>query len=95
MVFKCFSDVFVSGLDVCFKCFIYLLLYVATVASGYFKSRSGVAQWMRVESGRRRGRHPERRGTTTGALPREPDALGGAHSLLVRVASDASKSDIF
>jgi hypothetical protein len=38
-----FSGVFVSILDACFKYFICLHTYVASVASGYFKSRSGVA----------------------------------------------------
>ena len=43
-IFKCFfPDVFTSVLDACFKCFIYLQTYVASVVSGYFKSRSGVA----------------------------------------------------
>jgi hypothetical protein len=51
VVFKCFSGVFASVSDACFKCLIYLLLYVATVASGYFKSRSGVAHRIRVGSG--------------------------------------------
>ena len=84
-----FSGIFVSVSHVCYKCFICLLLYVATVASGCFKSRSDIAHGMRVGSGRRRGRRPRRhgrrarrRGTTTGALPREPDALG-ARSLPV------------
>jgi hypothetical protein len=36
MVFKCF---FASVSEACFKCFIYLLLYVVSVASGCFKSR--------------------------------------------------------
>jgi len=35
MVFKYFLDIFANVSDACFKCFIYLLLYVATVASGY------------------------------------------------------------
>ena len=43
-VFKCFSRVFASVSDTCFKCRICLLLYVANIASGYFKSISGVAQ---------------------------------------------------
>jgi hypothetical protein len=38
-----FSGVFASVLDVCFKCFIYLQMYVASIVSRYFKSRSGVA----------------------------------------------------
>jgi len=43
MVFKCFLDVFESVSDACFKCFICLQTHVASVASGCFKSRSGVA----------------------------------------------------
>jgi hypothetical protein len=43
MVFKCFSYVFASVLDACFKCFICLQMYVASVTSRCFKSRSGVA----------------------------------------------------
>jgi hypothetical protein len=43
IVFKCFSGVFASVSDACFKCFICPWRYVASVASGYFKSRSGVA----------------------------------------------------
>jgi hypothetical protein len=43
MVFKCFLGIFSSVSYACFKCFICLHLYVATVASGCFKSRSGVA----------------------------------------------------
>jgi hypothetical protein len=42
MVFKCFLVIFVNVLDGCFKCFIFLPLYVATVAFRDFKSRSGV-----------------------------------------------------
>ena len=44
---QCCSSVFASVLDACFKCFIYLLLYVATVAFRYFKSRSDVTHGMR------------------------------------------------
>ena len=40
MVLKCFSGVFASVSDACFKCFICLQTYVASVASGCFKSRS-------------------------------------------------------
>jgi hypothetical protein len=83
MICNCFSSVFASVLNVCFKCFICLLLYVATVASRCFKGRLGVARRMRVGSGRRRG-------TTTGALPHEPDTLG-AHSLPVRVGSGSGQ----
>jgi hypothetical protein len=79
MVFK---GVFASVLDACFKCFICLLLYVITVASRCFNTRSGVAHRMRVRSTQQRGRRQERRGTTTGALPRKPDMLG-ARSLPV------------
>jgi hypothetical protein len=38
--------VFVSVSDACFMCFICFLLHVASVASGCFKSRSGVARGM-------------------------------------------------
>jgi len=50
MVFKCFSGVFASVSDACFKCFIYFLLYVATVVSVCFKSRSDVAHVIRMGS---------------------------------------------
>jgi hypothetical protein len=83
MVFK---GVFASVSDACFKCFICLLLYATTVASRCFNTKSGVAHRMCVGSGQRRGRRPGGRGTTTGALPREPDALG-ARSLPVWTAS--------
>jgi hypothetical protein len=44
MVLRRFSGVFASVSDACFKCFICLqIMYVASVASGCFKSRSGVA----------------------------------------------------
>jgi hypothetical protein len=50
--FKCFSCVFSSISYACFKCFICLQTYVVIVASGYFKSRSGVAHVaMRVRNG--------------------------------------------
>jgi hypothetical protein len=42
MVFKCFLGIFASVSDACLKCFIYLLLYVATIAFRCFKSRSSV-----------------------------------------------------
>jgi hypothetical protein len=71
MVFKCFSCVFASVSDTYFTCFIYLLLYVATVASGCFKSRSSIAHGMRLGSGQQRGWHSGRHETTTGALPHE------------------------
>jgi hypothetical protein len=48
IVFRVF---FASVLDTCFKCFICLLLYVAIIVSGCFKSRSSVAHRMRVGSG--------------------------------------------
>jgi hypothetical protein len=40
--FQVFLAIFVSVLDVCFKCFIRPQAYVLTVASEYFKSRSDV-----------------------------------------------------
>jgi hypothetical protein len=40
MVFKCFSVVFANISEACLKCFICLLLYVASVASGRFRNRS-------------------------------------------------------
>jgi hypothetical protein len=43
MVFKCFSYVFASVSDACFKTFICLQTYVANVTSECFKYRSGVA----------------------------------------------------
>ena len=46
-----FSGVFASVSDVCFKCFICLLLYVTTVASACFKSISVIAHGMHVGSG--------------------------------------------
>jgi hypothetical protein len=36
MIFKCFQELFSSISEGCFKCFICLLLYVASVASQYF-----------------------------------------------------------
>jgi hypothetical protein len=92
MILKCFSVTFASVSDA-FKCFIYLFLYVATVVFWCFKNRSGVAHEMHVGRGRRCGRRPGqrgrrsgRRGTTTNALPHEPDALD-ARSLPVQAAS--------
>jgi hypothetical protein len=41
--FKCFSGVFLSVSDTCFKCFICLQTYVVSFASECFESRSGVA----------------------------------------------------
>ena len=43
MVFKCVSCVFASVSDAFFKCFICLQTYIASVAYGCFKSRSGIA----------------------------------------------------
>jgi hypothetical protein len=75
-----FLDVFASVSDTCFRCFICLLLYVATVVSRCFKSRLSVANRMRVGNGRQRGRRPGWRARrpgwdepTAGALSREPD----------------------
>jgi hypothetical protein len=87
MVFKYFSSIFVSVSNAYFKCFIYLFLYVTTVASKCFKSRLCVAHVMRVRSGwwrgRRSGRRPKRHGPIAGTLAREPNALC-ARSLPVR-----------
>jgi hypothetical protein len=41
--FKCFSGIFASVLDACFKCFIYFQMNVTIVASECFKTRSSVA----------------------------------------------------
>jgi hypothetical protein len=43
MVFKCFFKCFYSVSDICFKCFICLLLYDVNDISGYFKSRLSIA----------------------------------------------------
>ena len=43
--FQVFLDVFVSVLDACFIYFSCLLLYVAGVVSGCFKSRLGCCTW--------------------------------------------------
>ena len=40
--FNCFSGVFASVSNVCFKCFICFQKYVAIVTPGCFKTRSGV-----------------------------------------------------
>jgi hypothetical protein len=71
-VFQTFSQVFHTFV---LKCFIYLRLYVATVASRCFKSRTGVTHGMHAGSSQRRRRCSGRRGTIAGALPREPDVL--------------------
>jgi hypothetical protein len=42
MAFHVFSGVFVIVLDACFKCFIYLDMYVTNILCGCFKSRSSV-----------------------------------------------------
>jgi hypothetical protein len=42
-VLQWFSSVFASVSDACFKCFISLQMYIACVAFGCFKSRSGIA----------------------------------------------------
>ena len=48
IVFKCFQTFSASVSDACFKCFICLLLYVPTIASGCFKCRSGVTRGKRL-----------------------------------------------
>ena len=45
-----FQVFFASVSDACFKCFICLFLYVASVASECFRSRLGVAHGMYVEA---------------------------------------------
>jgi hypothetical protein len=72
MVFKCFSGVFVSISNACFKCFICLLLYVASVVSEFSKVDQGVANGMCVGS---------RRGASD---PRASDVWGGVGLLLGR-----------
>jgi hypothetical protein len=52
MIFKCFSGVFATVLDACFNCFICLQTYIASIASRCFKSRSDVANLIRMGSGR-------------------------------------------
>jgi hypothetical protein len=43
LFFKCFLGIFASVLDACFKYFICLQTYIASVASECFKSTLGVA----------------------------------------------------
>jgi hypothetical protein len=65
MVFKCFLSVS----ETCFKCFICLQTYVARVAGGCFKSRSGVAHGICVRNGMGYERSPravQRRGQRPG-----------------------------
>ena len=73
MVFKCFSGVFYKCFRHMFQMFHLSSLYVATVASGCFKSRSDVAHGIRVRSGWRHARRSGRGGTTADALAREPN----------------------
>jgi cell division protein FtsW (lipid II flippase) len=56
IIFKCFSSVFRKCFRRLFYVFHLSFFYVVTVVSRCFKSRSGVARWMRVESGRRHRR---------------------------------------
>jgi hypothetical protein len=60
-LFFTFSGVFLNVLEVCFKCFIYLQTYIASVVSECFKSRSGVAHGMRVGRGHERSPRVVRR----------------------------------
>ena len=99
-VFQVFSAIFASVLEVCFKCFICLLLYVATVTSGCLKIDRVCAQGMSVGSGWWRGDVQGGMGNVWGgagdvrdvadpllrALAHEPDALG-ARSLPMRAVS--------
>ena len=52
--FQVYSGVFANALDTRFKCFIWLPLYVASVASKCFKSRTGAPNSMPVGSGGRK-----------------------------------------
>jgi hypothetical protein len=49
-VFQVYLGIFVDVLGACFKCFIYLLLCVSSVASGCFKSRSGCCIYVHTTS---------------------------------------------
>jgi hypothetical protein len=51
-MFAMVSCVFSSVSEACFKCFIYLQTYVASIISRCFKSRSDIAHGIRMESGR-------------------------------------------
>jgi hypothetical protein len=79
-LFSNILGVFTSVLDSCFKCFIYLILYVATIIYTCFKCRSGVAHGMCIKSGGWRGRRLGRRGR---CLERRGRRLGGMGPLLV------------
>jgi hypothetical protein len=73
MFFKYFSGFFLQVFQTGFIC---LLLYVATVVSGCFKSRLSVAHEIHVGSGWRRGRCLRQHRPAARALARKPDALG-------------------
>jgi hypothetical protein len=72
--FQMFLGVFTIVSDSCFKCFIYLILYVATIIYTCFKCRSGVVHRMCIESGGWRGRRLGRLGR---CLERRGRRLGG------------------
>jgi hypothetical protein len=60
-----FQVFFASVLEACFKCFICLQTYVASVAFGYFKSRLSVAYLMHMGS-RRGAIHPRTQSSDAG-----------------------------
>jgi hypothetical protein len=92
IVLKCFSGVFASVSETCFKCFIYLLLYVASIVSECFKTRLGCCTWdvrrnrevARAVSHAWSGSAGEVRaaGPTAGALARKSDVAGPLARLL-------------
>ena len=102
--FQVFSGVFASVIDVCFKCFNFLLLYFASITSKYFKNRSGCytcdtrGKWKRT-----RGKWKGTRAVSARALTARVTFGGGPllrhslaslmtleHSLAGRTPSDAS-----
>jgi hypothetical protein len=93
--FQVFSSAFVSVSDVCFKCFICLLLYVVTVASGCFKSRSGVAHGMRVGNGWQRGRRSGRHGLTARVLACELCATVRTLALRIERLGASKSKELF
>jgi hypothetical protein len=83
--FQVFLCVFSSVLDVCFKYFICLLLYVASVVSRCFKSRSGIVHRIRVGSERGASRPCTRSGNVTDVRGGTNDIWDGT-SLLLRLS---------
>jgi hypothetical protein len=77
-----FHMFFTNVSDACFKFFICLLLYVASIASGYFKSRSGYCTWDARGKRKRRERSLHEHTTRAPVCTRETQAWVGE----VRVA---------